>query len=48
MANDRLRLFSPSAWRGAAFGHCKIPGIIARKIMARLNVAQQAAPANGP
>ena len=45
---SRLRSFLPSAWREAAFHRCETFGVIAQKIMARLNVVQQAAPANGP
>ena len=35
-----------SAWRGAAFDCCRSHRMIARKILALLNVVQQAAPGN--
>ena len=42
----KLRPASPSAWRGTAFDCCRSHRMIARKILALLNVVQQAAPGN--
>jgi len=42
----KLRPASPSAWRGTAFDCCRCHRTIARKILALLNVVQQAAPGN--